>query len=146
ERQVEAVAASRSRLLVAEEEERRALAERLDRGAGAALSDVERLVGDADGSHDAALAAALDRARERLSRVRPELEALVRGLGGPDAAGLAAAIEQLATGLPLTVELDLAEVAMSPSVAATVWFVCAESLANAVKHAEAGTVRLSLEG
>src|SRR5204862_4953638 len=50
EHQVEAVAASRSRLLVAEEEERRALAERLDRGAGAALSDVERLVGEVDGA------------------------------------------------------------------------------------------------
>jgi signal transduction histidine kinase len=145
-RQADAVHASRRRLLLTEEEERRRLAERLERGPGAALADVERLV------HEArplpvggdALADALDRTRQQLAHVRPELDALVRGLGGVDRAGLLPALERLTIGLPVDVDLELAEVTVSPEVASALWFVCSESLANAVKHAEARMVRVAL--
>ena len=90
------------------------------------------------------LAAALDRTLQQLARVRPELDALVRGLGGVDRAGLVPALERLAVGLPVEVDLELADVTVSPEVASALWFVCSESLANAVKHAEARTIRVAL--
>jgi signal transduction histidine kinase len=145
-RQADAVDASRRRLLLTEEEERRRLAERLERGPGAALADVERLVRETRpasyGGEE--LAAALDRTSQQLARVRPELDALVRGLGGVDRAGLVAALERLTVGLPVEVDLELADVTVSPEVASALWFVCSESLANAVKHADARSIRVAL--
>jgi signal transduction histidine kinase len=155
-RQVDAVEASRRRLLLAEEDERRRLAERLGRGPGAMLADVERHLDEAPPAGDAALATALERAAEQLARVRPELESLVRGLGGVDSDGLVPALERLAAGLPVEVRLELSDVQVSPEVASALWFVCSEGLANAIKHADAqslavalaaddGLVRLSVE-
>ena len=144
-RQADAVAASRRRLLLAEEEERRRLAERLERGPGAALADVERLVREArPGPGGERLTAALARTLQQLARVRPELDALARGLGGVDRAGLAAALKRLTADLPVEIDLDLADVTVSPEVASALWFVCSESLANAVKHADAGSIRVAL--
>jgi signal transduction histidine kinase len=147
-RQIEAVDASRRRLLLAEEDERRRLARRLERGAGAELGRVEELAREAQlhADRDAALATALERARDRLRRVRPELETLVRGLGGVEAAELVPALERLAAALPVDVELELNRVAVTSEVSAALWFVCSESLANAVKHAEARVVRVKMDG
>jgi signal transduction histidine kinase len=146
DRQVDEIEASRRRLLLAEEEERRRLAGRLDRGPGAALVDVERLVREASSGGNDALAAPLERASDQLAQVRPELDSLVRGLGGLDPDGLVAALERLAVGLPLEVELELelADVTVSPELASALWFVCSESLANVVKHAVAHRVRVTL--
>jgi signal transduction histidine kinase len=143
-RQVDAVEASRRRLLAAEEEERRRLAARLDDGPGAALAAVERLVRDAGATPagDGELAAALARASAGLARVRPELDALVRGLGGVGADGLVPAFERLAAGLPVTLDVD--DVRVSPEAASALWFVCSESIANAVKHAEAASITVTL--
>jgi signal transduction histidine kinase len=146
-RQVDAVDASRRRLLVAEEEERRRLADRLRRGPGADLAAVELLVDDVrrQANMDEGLDAALARAADQLERVRPELEAPLRGLGAVDERGLVAALEELVAGLPVPARLDLHEVAVSPSRAAALWFVCSESLANAVKHADATRVEIVLD-
>jgi signal transduction histidine kinase len=144
--QADAVEGSRRRLLLAEEEERRRLAGRLERGPGAALAEVERLVREAQPRHGGgeALAAALDRTMEQLVRVRPELDTLVRGLGGVDQAGLVAALARLAVGQPVEIDLELGDVSVSPEVASALWFVCSESLANAVKHAQARSIRVVL--
>jgi signal transduction histidine kinase len=144
-RQADAVAASRRRLLLTEAEERRRLAERLERGPGAALADVERLVREArPGAGGEPLAVALGRTLQQLARVRPELDALARGLGGVDRAGLAAALRRLTADLPVEIDVDLADVTVSAEVASALWFVCSESLANAVKHAGAGSIRVAL--
>ena len=143
-RQVEAVEASRRRLLVAEEEERRRLAERLDHGPGAALAAVDRLVRETSldlGGGD--LADALARASDQLARVRPEVDALVRGLGGVGADGLVPALERLAVGLPIELEFD--DVPVSAETASALWFACSESLANALKHAGACSIKVTLE-
>ncbi len=147
DRQVAAVEASRRRLLIAEEEERRHLGERLERGPGAELAGVARLVREVrlEPGGDDALAAALERAAEQLDRARPELDALVRGLGGVDAGGLVHALERLAAGLPVEAKLELADIGVSTEVASALWFVCSESLANTIKHAGAGSVRIALE-
>ncbi len=147
-RQADAVEASRRRLLLAEEQERRRLAERLARGPGTALGDVERLVDEAlvatDG--DDALAAAVARARAQLDHVQPDLAAPLRGLGLVAGDELVPALERLAAGLPLEAHVDLEETKVSPEVASALWFVCSESLANVVKHAQAGHVRVALRG
>jgi signal transduction histidine kinase len=145
-RQIEDVEASRRRLLLAEEEERRRLAGRLDRGPGAALAEVEQLVRltrTTDGG-SAQLAAALDRASEQLARVRPEIDSLVRGLSVADERELHVALRQLVADLPLTVELDIVDTPLTAEVSSALWFVCAEAVSNAVKHASARTVRVSL--
>lgn len=147
ERQIEAVRASRRRLLLAEDDERLRLAERIDRGPGTALEEVEvlvRKVRQAAGGHEA-LATALDRAADQLAGVRPELDALVRGLGRVDANGLAPALEQLAAGLPFDVQLELRPLSVPTEVGSVLFFVCSESLANVVKHADARSVRIALD-
>ena len=137
ERQADAVAASRRRLLLAEEEERRRLAARLDSSAGATLDEIDLLLDAARPGADGALVEALDRAAAHSARARPELDALVRGLGGVEPGGLALALRELAADLPVPVELELGDARLSAPAASAVWFVCAESLANTVKHAEA---------
>jgi signal transduction histidine kinase len=146
DRQIEAIAASRRRLLLTEEEERRRLAERLDYGPGAALVEVEQLVREARAAQTASaeLVSALERASDQLSRVRPEIDALVRGLSVADERELRAALRRLAADIPVDVELELAETPLPAAVASALWFVCAEALSNAVKHAAARSVRVSL--
>jgi signal transduction histidine kinase len=143
-RQVETVEASRRRLLAAEDQERRRLAERLERGPGAGLAEVERLLHEALPDGDEKLAAALGRATEQLERIRPELLTLVDGLGGVAAAGLVRSLERLAAGLPVQVELELEDVSATPETASALWFVCSECLANAVKHGDARSIRVAL--
>ena len=105
--------------------------------AGAALADVELLVRAAGTGRPPS---ARGRARPGVQAARPRpprLDTLVRGLGGVDRAGLVPALERLADSRPLAIDLELADVPVSPEVASALWFVCSESLANAVKHAEA---------
>jgi signal transduction histidine kinase len=144
EARADEITASRRRLLLAEEDERRRLAAALERSAGAALDEIDRLLAEARPSAAGALTDALDRAAAQSARVRPELDGLVRGLGGVEPSGLADALERLAADLPVPVELDLADVRLTASAASAIWFVSAESLANVVKHADAHLATLSL--
>jgi signal transduction histidine kinase len=144
ERQADEITASRRRLLLAEEDERRRLAASLDRSAGAVLDEIDLLLAEARPAAAGALRDTLDRAAAQSARVRPELDALVRGLGGVEPARLGHALEQLASDLPVPVELDLGEVRLTPPAASAVWFVSAESLANVVKHADANRACLTL--
>jgi len=146
DRQIAAVDASRLRLARAEDDERRRLAEQVERGPGAELDRVEELVRGArdEVGDDGELAAALRRAADQLERVRPELGALVHGLGGLEADGLVVALERLVAGLPVETHVELEQVSVSGEVGSVLWFVCAESLANVVKHARACSVRVAL--
>jgi signal transduction histidine kinase len=71
------------------------------------------------------------------------VDTLVRGLGGVGPDGLVPALERLAVGLPIELELD--DVALSAETASALWFVCSESLANALKHAGARSIKVTLE-
>ncbi|GHJ43125.1 hypothetical protein Cs7R123_04670 [Catellatospora sp. TT07R-123] len=51
--------------------------------------------------------------------------------------GLAAAVHDLASRLPQPVEVDVADVRCEPAIEAVAFFVVAEALTNAVKHARA---------
>jgi PAS domain S-box-containing protein len=51
--------------------------------------------------------------------------------------GLAAAIDSLASGLPVSVQLDIPDSRLPAPVEASVYFFCSEALTNVVKHARA---------
>jgi len=90
-------------------------------------------------------------ARRQLDEALAELRRLVRGIHPPILTdrGLAAALSALAADspLPVTVTADLPQ-RLAPAVESAAYFVVAEGLANAVKHASASacTVTLSQSG
>ena len=98
--------------------------------------------GDAD--------AAVDLAREARGHAKAaldELRALSSGVAPPllQDRGLAAALDALATGSPLRVQIEIdpaIDRAVSQEVARTVYFVVAELMTNVVKHAGATGVTL----
>jgi signal transduction histidine kinase len=96
---------------------------------------------------DAALALVVE-ARETSSRAIADLRDLVRGIYPPVLAdrGLAEAVRNLALDTVLDVDVDADLPAEPPMpVAAAVYFAVAETLNNAVLHAEASTVKISVE-
>jgi signal transduction histidine kinase len=147
--QLEEVRASRQRIVQAADEERRRVERNIHDGAQ------QRLV---------AMAVALRMARERAQDGAPELSemlssaerdaraaiddlrALARGIHPAilSEAGLQAALESLADHAPVPVRVaaDL-DGRLPPVVEATAYFVAAEALTNACKHADASEVTLS---
>lgn len=103
-------------------------------------------------SGDADAAAELAReARGHAKAALDELRALSSGVAPPllQDRGLAAALDALATGSPMRVQVEVdpaIDRAVSQEVARTVYFVVAELMTNAVKHsgATAATLRASL--
>lgn len=88
------------------------------------------------------LGEARDQARETLD----ELRALSRGFAPPilQDRGLAVALESLAlrSPVPVTVEIDLDDVVLPAPIERNAYFIAAELLTNAAKHAEATAIRL----
>jgi len=136
---VREVGASRRRLVETGDEERRLLAEQLHAGPERELRALSRrLDGLAEAQHGPArddlqqLAAELEEARQDLLRfaqgVHPRT--LVER-------GLCAALEQIAAGSGLEVELSVTDRRFPTAVEVAVFFVCSEGLANVVKHAAA---------
>ena len=100
----------------------------------------------AAGDTDAAAELARE-ARGHAKSALDELRALSSGVAPPllQDRGLAAALAAVAAGsaLPVSVEIDPAvDTAVLPEVARTVYFVVAELLTNAVKHADASAATL----
>jgi signal transduction histidine kinase len=95
---------------------------------------------------EAALALVAE-ARETSSRALDDLRDLVRGIYPPVLAdrGLPDAIRALALDAPLTVGTDIDLPGEPPTpVAAAAYFAIAEALTNAVRHADAATVQVTL--
>jgi signal transduction histidine kinase len=91
----------------------------------------------------------LDEARRGAADVRHMLAAVAQGLRPPALAqGLAAALPALRAGGGLDVRLDLPECAtltLPAAVESAAYYLVAESLSNAVKHAEATKVDVRVE-
>lgn len=136
--QVDAVRASRARIATLEDAERRRVRAELERGAGRRLDALERALGSLA---DAGLAAPVADALSELEDTRAELARLT---AAPAAltGGLAAALRELAarTAAPISVDLDLEPV--SPEIERTAYFVAAEAVTNAVKHADASLITI----
>ncbi|MFD4420156.1 sensor histidine kinase [Agromyces sp. NPDC058484] len=106
------------------------------------LATIERrLERDPDSAREL-LGEARDQARETLD----ELRALSRGFAPPilQDRGLAVALESLAlrSPVPVTVEIDLSDAALPAPIERNAYFIAAELLTNAAKHAEASAIRL----
>lgn len=91
----------------------------------------------------------LGEAREQARETLDELRALSRGFAPPilQDRGLAVALQSVAarSPIPVTVEIDLpADATLPASIERNAYFVAAELLTNAVKHAEASGIRLSV--
>jgi signal transduction histidine kinase len=144
--QLAELAASRTRLLAARDDERQRLATRLHDGAEhrlLILSSIlrearERAAGDATVEH-------VERAQVQLERTLADLHELARGLHPRVLVeeGLLGGIRDLAATCPVAVDLDVAHVRMAARSEAAAYFLCAEALANVVKHAHASRVSVT---
>ena len=134
--------ASRQRLVQAADVERRRLERNLHDGAQQRLIVVllglrgleKRVVGDPE------LAGLAAQSRAELEGALEDLRELARGLHPPLLAqrGLAAAVRAGAARSSLPVELDMQlEESLPDAVEAAAYYVCAEAVTNAVKHAQA---------
>ena len=141
--------ASRVRILEAGVTERRRLERNLHDGAQqrlVALAVQLRVLEKRLGEPDKALAMLRGAARE-LEHALAELRELARGLHPAVLAdrGLAPALEMLASRSPLPLYVEgVPEQRLAEPVEAAVYFVVAESLTNAVKHAEASELRVRM--
>ena len=131
---------SRERLLVAADSERGRLAQRLADGAGRRLAELTECLERArSATADEADGTDVERVQAELDRTRRDLRALAEGLEpcAPASGGLRTALLELARRSPLSVTVTGGEVVCRSEVGAAVWFVCAEALANAARHAHA---------
>jgi signal transduction histidine kinase len=148
---VRALEASRRRLLAAADDEQQRLARQLRhevvrpvevlRDELAALAD-GLADGPADGPADSVrrhVAAAV----EQLDRTAEELEGIASGLRPRDLEhGLDHALRDLAGRVPVEVVVTGRVGSLPPDVELAAWFVCAEALSNAAKHAPGSTVEV----
>ncbi len=144
---LEQLKASRLRILQAGDDARRRLERNLHDGAQqrltAALIGVRALA--ADLAEDAALGARASGALVELEGAIHDLRELARGLDPPLLArqGLDAAIRAGAARVSLPVEVELVLPRRLPApIEAAAYYVCAEAVTNAVKHARATCVWL----
>lgn len=139
----ERLRASRARLVHTADRERRRIARDLHDGLQARLvvlaMRADRLRGDPAAS--AETRAEAERLHAELDAAIGELRELVHGVLPASLAerGLSAAVRELADGLPLRAELDLDLDGrrLPAAIESAAYFVVAEALSNAVKHARA---------
>src|SRR4051794_7432279 len=139
------VAASRARIVAATDAERRRIGRDLHDGAQQrlvrALIGIEEARRAPDRAPDALAQAAAD-ARHAID----DLRELVNGLHPLVLTdrGLGAALEELTAGAPVAVALDVVEERFAPAIEAGAYFFVAEALTNAVKHAQARGVDVTI--
>jgi signal transduction histidine kinase len=146
--QLAEVRASRARLVTAGDEERRRIERDLHDGAQQRLVAVSVTLGMAAGRADPALAETLRHAQDDLEEALAELRALARGIHPTllQEEGLDAALEALARRVPLPVSVDgSAGSRLRPAIELAAYFVTAEALTNAVKHAGASKATVHLQ-
>jgi len=150
--QLELVRASRDRVVEAADEERRRLERDLHDGAQQRLVWLSLLLGMAsdeisagDGDEGKRL---LDEARGEATAALTELRSLARGIHPAilTNAGLGPAIRALMNRSQIAVRLEaVPDRRFPPNVEATAYFVVAEALTNAAKHANGSVATVSLE-
>jgi signal transduction histidine kinase len=138
----EALAHSRTRLAAAVEDARRRVVRDLHDGAQQRLVHaliMMQLTERALASDPDAARKLLDEAIEHATAANRELRDLARGIRPVmlARAGLPAALDALAAGMPIPVDTDVAVGRFCEPVEAAAYFVAAEALTNVVKHADA---------
>lgn len=152
ERQVAQLSASRGAAVQAEDAALRRLERDIHDGPQQRLVRLQMDLAAIERKLDAdpeAARALLGEAREQARDTLDELRALSRGFAPPllQDRGLASALESLAgrSPVPVTLELQLpTDSALPAAIERNAYFIAAELLTNAVKHASAGAIRLRL--
>ena len=145
------VSASRARLLHAADEERRRIGRDLHDGAQQRLVVLAQCLDLALRSTEGSPAEAarlIASAREQATLAGSELRALSRGLhpAGLTTHGLTSALRSLGLNSPVPLRIDaVPEQRLPGPVEVTVYYLVAEALSNAVKHAGATEVRVDLQ-
>ena len=137
---------SRGRLVRADEDVRRQVERELAAGPGAQLRIAAETTRRAAHEAPEELRPALRALHDEIETAMAELRDLARGLAPSVLAdhGLGPALRALAADAPLpTTVVRTPDRRLSPEVEAAAWFVAAEAVANAAKHA--GATRLTIE-
>jgi signal transduction histidine kinase len=148
--QLQEVRESRLRIIEAGMAERQRLERDLHDGAQQRLLGLKIMLAAAEADiGDSAIRAVVGRIRSELGSVLDELRDLARGIHPAvlSQVGLAQAVQSLADRYTTPVEVDLPAGRFPESAELTAYFVIAESITNAIKHAAADeiTVRGMLE-
>ena len=141
------VRASRSRIIEATDAERRRIERDLHDGVQQhVLGLAAQLTAAVHRTDDPAAHEAFLEARDGLREVLAKLRALAHGIHPAvlTQGGLRPALEDVAERLPLRVQLTIPATRLSPAVEATAYYVACEALANAVKHAQADSVTVTV--
>jgi signal transduction histidine kinase len=151
-RLIEELKASRTRIVAAQDEERRRIERDIHDGVQqrlVALSLALRMAASGLGSApDRATVRALDEAADEARAALTELRRLARGIHPAilSEGGLVAALESLAERSPVPTEVTGVPPRHLPApVEVTVYYLVAEALANVAKHARATRVRVAVE-
>ena len=147
-RQIDELDASRARVAAIADEERRRLARDLHDGAqqrlvtvGLTLRHVQHTL---DGTAPEAIHD-LDEAVGELAHAIDDLRELAGGLRPSSLDhGLRAALDDLASRTPTPVRLDVTTERFTPEIETAAYFIAAEGLTNAVKHAQARRIVLAI--
>lgn len=147
-RHVNEVAASRRRIVDAGEAERRRLLRELEDGVERELEEAAVLLATARraGLPAAGAADVVEAAEQELQRSREEVAGLAAGLHPPLLArgGLADAVAALGARSNPPASVRVTAGPLPAAVEAAVYFVCAEALTNATKHARATRVDVAV--
>jgi signal transduction histidine kinase len=143
--QLEEVRASRARIVEAADAERRRIERDLHDGAQQRLVALAMRLDQARGGVQGA-GELIDSTTSELLQAIREVRDLARGLHPTilGERGLAAAVEALAERAPIPVRRRIAETRLPPEVEAAAYFLIAEALTNAAKHARATTMEVEV--
>lgn len=139
--------ASRLRLLSAADEQRIALSQQLERGASASVRDLGPLLDAIPVGAHPTVRGAVDRTRARSEALIAELRSLAAGLGPADlrATGLEGALSRLGGGFDGRLDLTVDAPDLPDGLAAAAYFISAEGIANATKHAMATEIAVTIQ-
>ena len=140
------LAAARRRLVEVADEQRRALASELAQGADRHLGAVADHLAQVETPDDPALRETLATLQAETGQAESEVRALLAGIRplSLESGGLPVALAELGDRAPLPVEVRTNGGRLSPAIESAIYFVCAEALTNAVKHAAADGVAIEV--
>jgi signal transduction histidine kinase len=143
--QVSEVEASRRRIVAASDVERARLEVELRTGTLDKLDDLAGVLAELAPARIRSRAL-IDQARQQLDRTREDLLRLARGIHprALETGGLRGALSALAADSVVPVDLACPELLGVGSAEVCVYFVCAEAVSNAVKHADATRVAIAV--
>lgn len=138
--------ASTLRLLSAADDQRIQLVDQLDGGAGVSLAELRVSIERLGVGLDPVIEVAYERSRGRLAALEGDLRSLAAGLGplGLHTDGLAVALSKLASDANVAIRVEIEARDLPDRLATAVYFICAEAIANALKHAFASAIIVSV--